>query len=84
MADAFDQITGAARLAIALTPSDGTKLPRRVRGVYVGTAGNVTLQTIDGAADVVLKNVPAGTFLPLQVSYIRATGTTAADFVGFV
>jgi hypothetical protein len=31
----------------------------------------------------VLRNVPAGSFLPLRVARVMATGTTATDIAGF-
>jgi hypothetical protein len=49
--------------------------------LYVGTGGNLTVKVRWSATDVVLKNVPSGTILPVAVTHVRATGTTATDIV---
>lgn len=62
----------------AITKHDINELAQVPRGIWVGTAGDVA---VDG---VVLKNVPAGTLLPVSPSKVNATGTTASDLVGLV
>lgn len=53
----------------------------KTRGLYVGVTGDVTV--ITGKAQTVkLTAVPAGTLLPIQVTHVKATGTTATDMVG--
>jgi hypothetical protein len=75
--------TGAAATApagygVAVTPSDSTVLPM-TRALYVGTAGNVRVDDINDT--VTYTNVQAGSILPVQVSRVRATGTTASNIV---
>jgi succinyl-CoA synthetase beta subunit len=65
----------------AVTTSDTVALPFTTRALFVGTGGNLTLRMVDDAADLVFKNVANGQILPVQVSYVRATGTTAADII---
>jgi hypothetical protein len=77
-----DNSLGAAFHAFAIVPSDSAALGVQTKGIYVGTTGDVTLRCHDSTADVVFKTVPAGTILPLNVVYVRATGTTAANMVG--
>lgn len=84
--DPFASYAGAlndpARDAFALVPSDSAALATLPRALYVGTGGTLVVRCVDAAADVTLKNVPAGQILDLRVSHVRATGTTAADLVG--
>jgi hypothetical protein len=76
-----DSPLGAASHAFAVTPHDSNALAAIPRALYVGTGGTITLRLADDSADVVLKNVQGGQVLDVQASYVRATGTTAADIV---
>lgn len=55
-----------------------TPLPRAVR---VNAAGTVTFRMSGSATDVTITAL-AGEIIPGRVQYIRATGTTAAGFLG--
>jgi len=75
--------TGAASTAPAgyglpVTPSDTTVL-YTTRALYVGSAGNVAVADLNG--NVTYSNVGAGSILPIQVTKVLATGTTAANIV---
>ena len=63
--------------AIAVTPSDTTLLT--CKALYVGGAGNVSVQTRDGATTVTFTAPPVGTVLPINIEngHVLATGTTA-------
>lgn len=64
----------------SVTPSDTESLAALPRCLYVGGAGDLALvSTFDD--EVVLKNVPAGTFLPFRADKVLATGTTATYIV---
>ena len=76
-----DEVSAPARRALAVTPHDSNALTDIPKALYVGTAGNVAMRGVDGLADQVWKNVPAGTLLPFRAQYVRATGTTAADIL---
>ena len=68
--------------AFAITPNNSTKFARRARAFYVGVGGDITVLT--GAGDVVqLKDVPQGAVIPLEITRVNATGTTASSLVGF-
>ncbi len=86
MADTFnteiDTISSPARLAYAITPHATNEIDPLPKAIYVGTAGNITLRTVGGSADVVFKNVLAGQILDVRARFIRAAGTTAADIIG--
>lgn len=76
------QVQNPSRAPFAITPHDVNKLAVIPSAVHVGGAGDITLRGIDGAADVVLKGLLAGSTLNIQPEYIRATGTTATFLVG--
>ena len=68
--------TGAA---VVVTNNTATLLTG-CRGLYVGTAGDVTARVADGGV-ITFRNVPAGTILPISLLGVNTTGTTAADMV---
>lgn len=70
--------TAPAGYGVAVTPSNSTVLPM-TRGLYVGVGGNVAVEDINST--VTYANVQAGTLLPIQVSKVLSTGTTASSIV---
>ena len=72
--------------AAAVTPSDTVNIPALTGGnnngcvLYVGGAGNLKVLTV-GGDEVTLTAVPVGTFVPVQVLRVFATGTTATNIV---
>jgi hypothetical protein len=84
----IDQFEGSAQSTITpsenafpVTPDDEIALSLIPKYLYVGGAGRVTLRTKDAAADVVFENVPAGGYIYVRASHVRATGTTATAIV---
>lgn len=75
-----DSASGPASYGFAVVPHDTNELPSIPRALYVGTAGNLTVNFADDDTDVVLKNVAAGQILDIQVRRVK-TATTAADIV---
>jgi len=71
-----DPATGFA----LVTKSDTVALNTPSRALYVGTGGDITVKGGSGQT-VLFKSVPAGFILPVEVSYVMSTGTTAADIV---
>ncbi len=67
--------------AYSVTPNDVAALPAVPKYLYVGRGGNVTLRAKDSAIDVVFENVPAGSYLFVRASHVRANGTTASAIV---
>jgi hypothetical protein len=61
--------------AAAVTTSDTNNI-RTTRGLYVGGSGNVKVDMAYGTT-VTFSSVPAGTVLPIQVTRVYATDTTA-------
>lgn len=66
--------------AFLITPNDGADLPSACRAFYSSVAGNIRVMTYDGS-DVIL---PMGAFqlLPLAITRVYATSTTATGIVG--
>lgn len=74
---------GPANGLLAISPSDSVDAAYKVRQIYVGTGGDV--KVMQGSVVVTFKNVPGGATLgPFLVDKVFATGTTAADLVGFL
>lgn len=65
----------------SVTPSDSTDLTDVTRAVYVGVAGDLTV-VINGG-NLTISGVTAGSLLPIRVSRILATGTTATKITAF-
>jgi hypothetical protein len=76
-------MAGPASHGFAVTPSDSTLLSETTRGIYVGTGGSIAALMASGAS-VSFASVPAGTTLPVRLTKIMATGTTASDIVALV
>lgn len=76
--------------AQAVTPSDSVDLslaggsftPPQTTGAlpFVGSTGNLKV-TMVGGQTVTFTNIPDGTFMPIQVTRIWSTGTTATDIL---
>lgn len=68
----------------AITASDSTDLTG-CRGFFVTGAGDVAIKTIYGAsADtaVTITDCPTGTIIPIRVTRIMSTNTTATNIYG--
>lgn len=64
-----------------VTPSDANDLANApCRALYVGGAGDVTIQDVDGNT-ITFAAVPAGTVLPVKVMRVMNTDTDATDIV---
>lgn len=64
----------------AVTPSDSTDLGS-CRALYVGGSGDLAIMPRGNSAAVTLSNVPAGSFIPIRVSKVMSTSTTASLIV---
>ena len=65
--------------AQAVTPSNTVDLPNP-SVIYVGTTGNIQVNTANGDT-VTFSSVPSGSVLPVQVTRVWATSTTAINMV---
>jgi len=88
--------TGFVTDVTAISASDTFSTATNLGGsaLYVGVGGDVSVVMsgvldISGGAtnlssndvDVIFKNVPSGTFLPIGVDYLVSTGTTATNIL---
>lgn len=77
-----DTVISSAEYVFTINPSDTEELPAVVKGLYIGTGGNITVETPKSAAPVTFFNVPDGFILDVRAYAVRATGTTASRIVG--
>lgn len=68
------------RGALTVTKSDSTVFAAETRGVYVGGTGDVAVTMFDKTT-VVFKSVPDGALLPIAVTQILSTNTTATNML---
>jgi hypothetical protein len=76
-------LAGPAAHAFAVTPNDSTDLSETTRALYVGTAGSVAAVMASGAS-VTFGSIASGMVLPVRVTRVLATGTTASAILGLV
>lgn len=85
--ESIGEATASIKSALAVDPSAAdVALSRITRGIYVGVSGNLAVQFSDDAdaSSVVLTNLVAGVWHPMQVQKVLKTGTTATGiFAGF-
>lgn len=70
-----------AKNAAAVTKSDATVFSVATRGIYVGTTGDVAVTMAETGSAIVFTAVPAGVILPIAVTQVLSTDTTASDIV---
>ncbi len=70
--------TAPGQGAVAVTPSDTTKLSFVARGLWIGGAGDVSALHPDGSE---VTYVGVSGLLPVCVSRVNATGTTATSII---
>lgn len=73
-------LTAPAEAAEIITPSDTGDLGFVSRGLYVGGTGNVAVKMKKGQT-VTFFNVQAGSFYPIRVAQVLASGTTATNLI---
>jgi hypothetical protein len=76
-------LSGPASHAFAVTPNDGADLAETTRALYVGTGGSVAAVMASGGT-VTFASLASGTLLPVRISRVLATGTTASAILGLV
>lgn len=81
MATPVEPVT--ARGAFAVTKSDSTIFNRIPSALYIGAEGDVAVTTEAGDT-VSFVGVPAGTTIPLRVTQVLNTGTSATNIVALV
>lgn len=66
--------------AAAVTPSNTVDLDPVASALYVGVAGNITVDLEGGGTGILLKSVPVG-ILKMRIKRVYASGTAATDMV---
>jgi hypothetical protein len=79
-----DSVANPARSVQSVILSDEQDLPTLPKALFVGTGGDIALRGVDDSQTTVLKNVAAGSILPVRALRIYVTGTTAGDIVALV
>lgn len=63
--------------AYPITPNDSTDIGQACEGLFVAVAGNIVLTPAQGGSNITCTACPAGTFIPIKVKRVLATGTSA-------
>ena len=63
------------------TLQDSAGNPLTPIGVYVGGAGTVICDMAGGTTSIMFAGVPVGTFLPIAVTKVYKSGTTATSIL---
>jgi hypothetical protein len=84
MADAFStfspDLSSPCMNAAAVTPHNSTDLAQTSRALFVGGAGNL-VAVMAGGTTVTFTGVVAGSILPIRVTRVNSTNTTATNIV---
>lgn len=76
---------GPATKLISITKSDATDLTSsKIRALWVGGAGDVAVIALNDTVAVTIASVPAGTLLPIAVTKVMSTNTSASSIVGII
>ena len=67
---------------VAITKSDSTTYDPPLRGVYVGSVGDVAVLPVGNAAAVTFVGVPTGSYVWAVCTKVMSTGTSASSMVG--
>ena len=76
-------LSGPAASGFAVSPNDASDLPETTRALYVGIGGNMAVRMLSGET-LTLSNLSAGSLLPLRVTRVMSSGTTASAIIGLV
>ncbi|WP_375229896.1 spike base protein, RCAP_Rcc01079 family [Roseobacter sp. S98] len=85
MADQFENIKPSLESPCegleAVTPSDSEDLAQVTRALYVGGGGDLAVRAKDGS-QATFVSLKAGQMIPVRVSRVFSTGTTATGIIG--
>jgi hypothetical protein len=76
-------LTGPASSGFPVSPSDSLDLPEITRALYIGSGGELTVAMASGQV-LRFEAVPDGALLPLRVSRVYATDTSAEAIIGLI
>jgi len=75
-----DGLNTPARNVEVVTPHDTTNLTQPSRGLIIGVGGNISVETVGGQSAVII-TVATGAILPIMVTRVNSTATTATNIV---
>lgn len=85
MRDGLHDVTQSSEAGEVVTPHDSTDLSFVTRGLWVGGAGNISVEMYDpqsvATKTLVIQGVQAGTLLPIRIERVNSTSTTATLMV---
>ena len=67
--------------AFSITTNDSADVSKTGCNLYIGGAGDVKVDMV-GIGTVTFSGVGAGTFMPIKISRVYSTGTTATLILG--
>lgn len=73
--------SGPATNAVAVTPHDSTNIGSPTRALWIGGAGNISVEMNGVGSAVVFQGIAAGSLLPVSVTRVNSTSTTATQIV---
>jgi hypothetical protein len=73
-----DMIYGTA---VAIDISSGNHGSLSHNALYVGTGGNVSVEMATSGSAIVFNNVASGQILPIQITQVNQSGTTASNMI---
>ena len=81
--DVRNELDSPATHAIAITPSQET-LPTAIRGLYIGSSGNVFCRVLGGntthqKSNIFFRNVVSGTILPVRMDGVWNYNSSESD-----
>lgn len=74
-----NHIFASAKAGAAVTPNDSGDHP--YNALFIGGAGDVKVDLVDGGT-LTFINLPAGSLLPVHVTRVYSTGTSATNILG--
>jgi hypothetical protein len=80
---AFKTATSPAVSQVAITKSDTTVYDPPLKALWVGGAGDVAVVAADDTAAVTISGVNGGQIIPVSISKVMSTNTTATLMVGW-
>jgi hypothetical protein len=75
-------LSSPARNGFSITPDNSSDLSTTCRALFVGGSGDISVILSADSSSIVLKNIPAGSVLPISVKRVEALLTTATDILG--
>lgn len=78
----YQNLDSPALYAFSVTPDDTANLEVTSRSLYIGGAGDVSVEMAGDNSNVIFSSVNSSTILPIRVLKVHATGTTANGIVG--